>query len=497
MVRDDQGVGRILVLEPEQATIEDVLFERIAGALLGGAIADALGWPTEFAKKPEDLGHVGLTYPVDDFVAWHKRTGGRFLARTDNIQPGDYSDDTQLALAVARSIRPDGTVDNAYFAKKELAYWVDYARGAGATVTAAAKSAGRARSEWRWNYFRYRRGQHELDYRGAGANGAAMRMAPVALGNVREPSRAYEEAWKNALVTHGHPRGIIGAVVFVEALRRLVHGHTSSAADFVHDLQDFVRQMQVPSHDPDVRYWLAHWDEGNATFEPLWREFRDEMVGMIGKSLELRNAPLSETYRLLGAFAPATKGSGTASVAAALALFLKHGGRFDRLAVEGANLLGSDTDTIGAMAGAMAGAWHGYVAIPERWAAIMADYSYLNRVAEYLTLVSLRQATEANAIRPKPGDPPHPQMDLLAAMQRQDVQERRPYWHPLFGIGVVTKVESQQVGLGKPRGRVVMATVRFDFGQTCKFSSFKSLQRPNRSPSGTRRRASDQLDLTF
>lgn len=80
---------------------------------------------------------------------WHKRTGGRFLTRTDNIQPGDYSDDTQLALAVARSIRPDGTVDNHYFAKQELRYWLDYVRGAGATVTAAARNAGRARTDWR------------------------------------------------------------------------------------------------------------------------------------------------------------------------------------------------------------------------------------------------------------------------------------------------------------------------------------------------------------
>jgi hypothetical protein len=39
------------------------------------------------------------------------------------------------------------------------------------------------------------------------------------------------------------------------------------------------------------------------------------------------------------------------------------------------------------MAGSMCGAWLGYVEIPERRAAIMADYSYLNLVAEYLTLV--------------------------------------------------------------------------------------------------------------
>lgn len=471
----DYRVGNIVVREPEQQTLLDVLFERIAGALMGGAIADALGWPTEFARKPDDLLKFNLTYPLRDFGAWHKRTGGRFLARIDNIQPGDYSDDTQLSLAVARSVGSDGRVDNEYFAKQELRYWLAYARGAGATVTAAARSAARPRSEWRWNDFRFRRGQRELDYRGAGANGAAMRISPIALANVNDAERTYVEAWKQAMITHGHPRAILGAVVLAESIRRLVHGHLKAPTEFVEDLRATVRKMAAPLHDEDVRYWMEHWDRDGRRFELLWPEFVAEMDGMLRIVQDNPHLPLPDVYRLLGSFVPATKGSGTASVAAAHALFLRYGHDFERLAITGANMLGSDTDTIGAMAGSMAGAWLGYVGIPERWAAIMADYSYLNKVAEYLTLVSLRQAT-SNEIRPDPGKLPEPRMDLLAAMERQDVLERRPYWHPLFGLGRVTKAESQEVGLKRPQGRVVMATVQFDFGQTCKFSSFVSLR---------------------
>src|SRR2546425_6069447 len=154
----ERDVGQIRVVEPEPRSDEDALYTRFSGALMGGAIADALGWPTEFARTPEDLERVGLTYPIRDLVPWHKRTGGRFFTRIDNIQPGDYSDDTQLTLSVARSLNADGTVDNEYFAKKELRYWLDYARGAGATVTAAAKSASRRSTDWRWNFFRFKRG---------------------------------------------------------------------------------------------------------------------------------------------------------------------------------------------------------------------------------------------------------------------------------------------------------------------------------------------------
>ena len=491
---DERRVGQIVVLEPEQQTRRDVLFERIAGALLGGAIADALGWPTEFAKKPEQLAVVGLRYPVTEFIAWHKRTGGRFFARTDNVQPGDYSDDTQLALALARSIRPDGTVDNDYFARSELRYWIDYARGAGATVTAAARAVSRSKVDWRRNFFRFTRGEREQDYRSAGANGAAMRIAPIALANVQDAERVYVEAWKNAIVTHGHPRGILGAVVFAEALRRLTHGHTQDASSFVADLREFVRSARVPIQDPDVVYWLDGWNSAGRDFQTLWPEFVTEMDGMLDTALSSRGRPLEETYRKLGAFNPATKGSGTVSVAAALAVFLKRGDNFEKLTVDAANMLGSDTDTIGAMAASMAGSWLGYVAIPERWASIMADYTYLNQVAEYLTLVSLRQ-TLSNSIRPRVGPEPPAQMKLLAAMDRQDIQDRRPYWHPLLGTGYVVKAESQTVGLKQPRGRVVMATVRFEFGQTVKFNSYHAL--PTKSPAPMARTAKRPKQLPF
>lgn len=86
-------------------------------------------------------------------------------------------------------------------------------RGAGATVTAAAKSASKSRADWRRNFFTFTRGRRSLDYRGAGANGAAMRVAPIALANLHSPDRLVVEVWRNAIVTHGHPRAILGALV--------------------------------------------------------------------------------------------------------------------------------------------------------------------------------------------------------------------------------------------------------------------------------------------
>src|SRR2546422_1329591 len=123
--------------------------------MIGAAAADALGWITEFVRGPEHLRKLYGTNRVDRYRAWQKRTGGRFNTYIDHINRGEYSDDTQLTLAVARSLLPDGSIDIEHFSKVELPLWLQYARGAGSTITAAAKAIGRKSSAWNSNFFDY------------------------------------------------------------------------------------------------------------------------------------------------------------------------------------------------------------------------------------------------------------------------------------------------------------------------------------------------------
>jgi len=218
----------------------------------------------------------------------------------------------------------------------------------------------------------------------------------------------------------------------------------------------------------------------------VWEETRTEMSKMLLQALTGRHLTLRQTYEALGCLDPATKGSGTATTAAALAIFLRFGNRFDKAVLTAANELGSDTDTIGAMAGSLTGGWLGYTAIREEWATLMADYTYFNKVAEALTDIALRKSS-GNPLQLEV----HQDRDLgdasniLTQLDRQDVVERRLVWHPLFQRGWVTKVESQEVG--KNRARVVMATVHFDVGQTCKFTSFRSMTSSYRGASKLKR----------
>ena len=59
------------------------LRDRIAGVLLGAAVADALGWPTEFIKTERQALTLLGTRKVTDFRPWEKKTGGRFYTYID------------------------------------------------------------------------------------------------------------------------------------------------------------------------------------------------------------------------------------------------------------------------------------------------------------------------------------------------------------------------------------------------------------------------------
>ena len=110
-----------------------VQIEKCKGAMVACAIGDALGWPNEprsknRAKKPK---------VTDEFVAWI-RSSNNPRWHDERILPGEYSDDTQMILSVARSIITGDW--ERFFAEKELPFWLNYERGGGGALLKAAKS---------------------------------------------------------------------------------------------------------------------------------------------------------------------------------------------------------------------------------------------------------------------------------------------------------------------------------------------------------------------
>jgi ADP-ribosylglycohydrolase len=448
------------------------LEDKISGALLGGAIADAMGWATEFLKSPKQLEDRFGVSRLEDFVSWHKQSGGRFNAYIEYIAPGDYSDDTQLTLAVARSILTNGRCDVEYFSKVELPLWLGYARGAGATIIAASKALSQKNTRWCKNFFSLRRGEGTFNYTTAGANGAAMRVAPLAMVNPHSIELLAPEVWRNAIVTHGHPRAIVGALVYARAVAYILATPSPQMDHFLAVLRAFVGDITLPRQDPDLASWASEWNSrAGEDFEAALAETRDEMRRFLDIIAPTNKSRLYEIYDRLGCFAPATKGSGTATVAAALAVFLRHGGTFEHAIIEAINTLGSDTDTIAAMAGTLAGAHAGYSSIPEKWATKMQDFPYFVRVASALARICERRAVGPELRHELRS--PSPDIPDVTSLRGADLNLRpgQRVKHPVFALGSVTNIDVQPLRR-RSGGKMLFLHVAFDCGQSCKFKFF-------------------------
>ena len=226
-----------------------------------------------------------------------------------------YTDDTQMAIGVAETLIACGCIDEAEICRRFAANYVpSRGYGRGARVVLDAMVEGGDHRYWAENLFPG----------GSHGNGAAMRVAPVGLLFRDDPSALWTQARLSALPTHVHPLGVEGAQVLALAV-----AHASRAENFAR---------------PEFFAALA------------------ESCQLLEYAGPLRRAARVEHLRDLALF-----GNGIAaadSVVTAIACF-GHTPDSYELTIANAILLGGDTDTIAAMAGAISGAFLGRQAIPQ------------------------------------------------------------------------------------------------------------------------------------
>jgi ADP-ribosylglycohydrolase len=364
------------------------------GSIKLAAIGDALGWITEFENSQKRLQEKYNTDKIDRFYDWEKKVGGRFYGYIDRIRAGSYSDDTQLLLAVARSIKKDGGVDNEYFSKKELAGWLDYARGGGRTVKTAANKISRKSAQWYNNFFKIKDGNNIIDYRDSGANGVAMRILPIALANLGDFETIKREIFYNGIITHGHPNALIGAMLYGYAVDQIIVAQPDyfNPESFLIGIgKDFPTKFAKNFFDRyETQIWLKEWNKDKeVSFEKVYEDSiidTHNKLRYIYKSLR-DCLSLKETLSTLGCYSPATKSSGTGTVVAALYFTTKFWNDPVHAIIESVNSIGTDTDSIAAIVGGLLGALHGNSVIPERWKKIQ-DEQYLEEIAKSLLSIS-------------------------------------------------------------------------------------------------------------
>ncbi len=283
--------------------------DRCVGCLLSCACGDILGAAVEGSSAADIREEFG---ELRDFLDL-----GRGFGR--------YTDDTQMTVALAASVAERGRVDaehvSANYAELYEA-WRGYGGAAHRVMRALRQGA---------------------DYRGTGrlqfpdgsfGNGGAMRIAPVGLAYRHAPDEMLHRAVEDALLcTHVHPEGIDGAFVQAKAVALAA---TTDPPNF--DPQKLVGELQEASGTTIVEAKLEAVSAG------LIQEDSDALViARVGNGIRASEA-----------------------VAAALWAFVRYSQTPEECILRAVGF-GGDTDTIGAMAGALAGALHGTSWIPPRW----------------------------------------------------------------------------------------------------------------------------------
>jgi ADP-ribosylglycohydrolase len=298
---------------------------RARGSLLGLAIGDALGMPTQYLPREWIHQHYGV---LDGFYA-----GPPENHISGGMAAGRVTDDTDQAAILGRLlVAGKGRVDPELFAK-ELLSWEEHMVAAGSadllgpsTRKALQLVAGGTPTD-------------ESGRTGA-TNGAAMRVAPVGIAFLCEPLEGLVEAvFQSAHVTHNTTIGIAAAAAIAAAVSAGIDGATVNEA----------LRLSIDAARLGARrgYYFAGAD----------------VADRIAWALELVNGrptadALDLIYGLVGTGVAAQEAVPAAIAVCSLAP--DDPWMTCRLAAS----LGGDCDTVAAMAGAIMGACHGAEAFP-------------------------------------------------------------------------------------------------------------------------------------
>ncbi|CAL9630167.1 hypothetical protein SUDANB99_06009 (plasmid) [Streptomyces sp. enrichment culture] len=338
------------------------LSDRAQGLMLGAAVGDALGWPQE--QRSGILGGQKSRSipPSMAFRSWARWGGPQYSKYEDKVAAGSYSDDTQLILATARACL-HGDEWLAWLRDVELPAWPLYQRGGGKAVLAACRAWKQGTPPWQGPQSKAR------SYFSAGANGVAMRIAPHALATIDDesPSNLIGRVLNDGILTHGHMRALLGAVVYGLAVRNtLIRRGAMEYGDLLHSLLS-----EKVWADPEVviRHLPQDWVEryevtSGQSVATGWRRTAGEMGKLFEICLtSLERSALSDdekTLEMLGCFDPKQNGAGTVTTAGACYLASRFAVRPSMGLLRAAFLRDSDTDTLASMTSGLLGALHGF-----------------------------------------------------------------------------------------------------------------------------------------
>lgn len=429
----------------------DSRHKRVRNSSLWAAYADALGFISELADE-DLLNHRTNGALLDKLLSWPRKVGGRAGVEVE-LPAGCWSDDTQLRMAVSRAITHRG-FDVESFARVELPVWPSYSLGGGRASKAAAANLAKSDTLWFANTYKH--------WTQAGGNGAAMRVQPHVWAAEDTDEGFLLDVIADSVCTHGHPRSIAGASFHAQTLAYCLQNGDIPDIDQCIELAVSLHDAlyRIADHPSLGGTWLGLWEQhAGRAFEPEWKKTIEELVIALETVPDDQIVVESETDRYLGVIRRLgltrndQKGSGVLTAVAAVALAGIAKTPLDG-AIVAANALGTDTDTIGTMTGALLGAAFASEPPPQD----PMDASYLLAEADRLSDIALGKETSSHS---------YPDVLMWNAPQTQSdaLVELGGELH-VRGLGPVKVVDVPEPITWTTSGDFGWQWVRTSFGQT-------------------------------
>lgn len=296
--------------------------DKYKGCFLGLAIGDVLGMPFEFRKRND----------VEEYLSKNNLEIKEFNFRGVNFPAGFYTDDTAMTICLAESLIAKG-----FDLKDQFDRYYNWYRNGYATPfdnccygvgNQTQKALHRPLPQEQWD------GKDES----AGGNGSLMRCAPVGLYYQGDYGEIKEKSHLSSFLTHNYYIAGWTCVILNALISLIIEGKEKEI--LFSEIAKFY-EKEMPKEILDLLqtdYKIIEWYNGNIS----------------GYSLD--------TLRI------------------ALWAFMISDNFAD--GIKKVILLGDDTDTFGAVAGALLGAYYGYNKIPENWKGKVIKENYILKLAE-------------------------------------------------------------------------------------------------------------------
>lgn len=343
----------------------DPRFSRAYGALAGLALGDALGMPTQEMSPAQIRAVYGTITGLVDGDASQPYAPG--------MPAGSTTDDTYQALALASFLgRDEGssaatvTLELGGFAH-ELLNWEEWMKAQGSLDLLGPSS--KAALE------RVRLGEDPLRVRGMGTtNGAAMRVTPVGIAVSTDDLEVFADSvWSTCQLTHATHQGFQSAALVAAAVSMGIDWDNPSPSDMTTLLWKAVTYVDSL---PERGAWAPDPD----------------VIAATRRAMQLAVNPASSSLECLVEQVGTSVASAHA-IPMAFALLARNPS--PQALMDAANI-GGDTDTIGAIAGAILGGLLGVEAFDATMLAQVESVSGLHLTEAATAMLSLRGPSSAD-----------------------------------------------------------------------------------------------------